>query len=93
MRCTDFAPLSELADSSSNWKDELMALCYNLSNDANMSMFEVMQMPLSFEHTFYNGKAWEARKNDVKHKRDERNGLFRATNEIIKALNHLIKKG
>ncbi|QHJ83178.1 MAG: hypothetical protein [Bacteriophage sp.] len=92
MLSTDFALLSELEDSSSNWKDELMTACYNLSNDSNMSMHDVLNMPISYEHTFYNSKAWEFRKTDVKHKRDERNNIFKLGNEIIKALNHIIKK-
>lgn len=93
MRCTDFALLSELADSLSNWTDELMQACYNLSNDSNMSMKDIFDMPISYENTFYNSKAWESRKAEVKHKRDERNNYLKVGNEIIKAINHLIKKG
>lgn len=84
--------LSGTANFQDNWKDNFLDICYSLSKDTGMSFKEALDMPISFEHIFYQSKAWESRKLDIQAERDEKNTIFKVCNEIIKGLNNLIKR-
>lgn len=58
-----------------------------LGRDSGIAMNDVMDMPLSFDYSFYKSEAWTIAKKILKQKSDEKLALFKALNEVIKSNN------
>lgn len=57
-----------------------------------MSLFEVLNLPVSFEADYYASEAWDERKKEMEHEVQKQNVLIKMGNEIIKSLNNLGKR-
>jgi len=57
-----------------------------------MSLFEVLNLPVSFEADYYASEAWEERKKEMENEVQKQNALMKMGNEIIKCLNNLGKR-
>ncbi|MDH0032921.1 MULTISPECIES: hypothetical protein [unclassified Acinetobacter] len=57
-----------------------------------MSLFEVLNLPVSFEADYYASDAWEDRKKEMESDVQKQNALMKMGNEIIKSLNNLGKR-
>ena len=57
-----------------------------------MSLFEVLNSPVSFEADYYASEAWEERKKEMENEVQKQNALMKMGNEIIKCLNNLGKR-
>ena len=62
MRRYDFDLLPALVSSVEDWSNTLLKKAQQLSEDCNMSLAEVLNMPLSFEAMYYKSSAWPIRK-------------------------------
>ena len=57
-----------------------------------MSLFEVLNTPVSLEADYYASEAWEERKKEMENEVQKQNALMKMGNEIIKCLNNLGKR-
>ena len=57
-----------------------------------MSLFEVLNSPVSLEADYYASEAWEERKKEMDMEVQKQNALMKMGNEIIKCLNNLGKR-
>ena len=57
-----------------------------------MSLFEVLNLPVSLEADYYASEAWEERKKEMENEVQKQNALMKMGNEIIKCLNNLGKR-
>ena len=57
-----------------------------------MSMFEAMNLPISFESAYYASEAWDDRKKQLEEEALKQTSLMKLGNEIIKGLNGLGKR-
>ena len=57
-----------------------------------MSLFEVLNSPVSLEADYYASEAWEERKKEMDNEVQKQNALMKMGNEIIKCLNNLGKR-
>ncbi|MDH0718264.1 hypothetical protein [Acinetobacter junii] len=57
-----------------------------------MSLFEVLNSPVSLEADYYASEAWEERKKEMENEVQKQNALMKMGNEIIKCLNNLGKR-
>ena len=88
----DFVPLPHLSESSRNWTSHLLSTAQNLANNCKMSLFEVLNSPVSLEADYYASEAWEERKKEMENEVQKQNALMKMGNEIIKCLNNLGKR-
>jgi hypothetical protein len=84
MHLFDFAPLAPLQGLSANWTDILLSHAQAISQNAHMSFFEALQMPISFSSLYHKSQAWSEQKKFVENK-------FKVQEIIIKQLNNIIK--
>ena len=57
-----------------------------------MSLFEVLNLPVSFEADYYASEAWEERKKEMDMEVQRQNALMKMGNEIIKSFNNMGKQ-
>ena len=88
----DFVPLPHLSESSRNWTSHLLSTAQNLANNCKMSLFEVLNTPVSFEADYYASEAWEERKKEMDMEVQRQNALMKMGNEIIKGFNNIGKQ-
>ena len=56
-----------------------------------MSLFEVLNSPVSLEADYYASEAWEERKKEMDNEVQKQNALMKMGNVIIKGVNHIGK--
>ena len=54
-----------------------------------MSLFEVLNSPVSLEADYYASEAWEERKKEMDMEVQRQNALFKLGNEVIKCFNNM----
>ena len=91
-RLYDFAPLPPFSESSRNWTSHLLSTAQNLANNCKMSLFEVLNSPVSLEADYYASEAWEERKKEMDMEVQRQNALMKMGNEIIKGFNNIGKQ-
>jgi len=84
----DFAPLLPFSESSKNWTSHLLSTAQDLASHCRMSMYEALQLPVSFEAYFYSSDAWGKRKAEIETEVQKHNALIKMGNEIIKAMSN-----
>lgn len=57
-----------------------------------MSLFEVLNSPVSLETDYYASEAWEERKKEMDMEVQRQNALMKMGNEIIKGFNNIGKQ-
>ena len=54
-----------------------------------MSLFEVLNSPVSLEADYYASDAWDERKKEIEIEAQRQNALFKLGNEVIKCFNNM----
>ena len=85
----DFAPLPPFSESSKNWTNHLLSTAQDLAQHCKMSLYEALNLSVSFEAFFYSSDAWEKRKLEIETEAQKHNALIKMGNEVIKAINSL----
>ncbi|WP_445344627.1 hypothetical protein [Acinetobacter bohemicus] len=57
-----------------------------------MSLYEALNLPVSFEAFFYSSDAWEKRKLEIETEAQKHNSLIKMGNEIIKVISNSGRK-
>ena len=83
----DFAPLPALSESSNNWTNLILTKASDLARHTQMSLADVLQLPLSFDYMYYSSDAWSQRKLELENEYEKYNTLVKIGNAIIKSLN------
>ena len=92
MRRTDFAPLAPLQGLSVSWTDILLSHAQSISQNANMSLFEALQMPISFSSIYYKSQAWAEQKKGLENKFKAQEIIIKQLNNVIKGIGFLLKR-
>ena len=88
----DFAPLPPFSESSKNWTNHLLSTTHDLAQHCKMSLYEALNLPVSFEAFFYASDAWEKRKLEIEAEAQKHNALIKMGNEIIKVTSNSGRK-
>ena len=88
----DFAPLPPFSELSKNWTNHLLSAAQDLAQHCKMSLYEALNLPVSFEAFFYSSDAWEKRKLDIEAEVQKHNALIKMGNEIIKVISNSGRK-
>ena len=88
----DFAPLPPFSESSKNWTNHLLSTAQDLAQHCKMSLYEALNLPVSFEAFFYSSDAWETRKLEIETEAQKHNALIKMGNEIIKVISNSGRK-
>lgn len=67
----------------------MLSIAQSLASHSNMSLFEALQLPISFEADYYVSDAWEERKKEIELEVQRYNTFLKLGNELIKGLNNL----
>ena len=92
MRRTDFAPLAPLQGLSVSWIDILLSHAQSISQNANMSLFEALQMPISFSNIYHKSQAWAEQKKGLENKFKAQEIIIKQLNNVIKGIGFLLKR-
>ena len=92
MRRTDFAPLAPLQGLSVSWTDILLSHAQSISQNAKMSLFEALQMPISFSSIYYKSQAWAEQKKGLENKFKAQEIIIKQLNNVIKGIGFLLKR-
>ncbi len=85
----DFAPLPPFSESSKNWTNHLLSTAQDLAQHCKMSLYEALNLPVSFEAFYYSSEAWEKRKLEIEAEVKQSNAYIKMGNEVIKAISSL----
>ena len=88
----DFAPLPPFSELSKNWTNHLLSAAQDLAQHCKMSLYEALNLPVSFEAFFYSSDAWEKRKLEIEAEVQKHNALIKMGNEIIKVISNSGRK-
>lgn len=88
-RGADDAPLPPFSESSKSWTNHLLSTAQDLAQHCKMSLYEALNLPVSFEAFFYSSDAWEKRKLELEAEAQKHNALIKIGNEVIKAITNL----
>lgn len=93
MNRNDFAVMSHSVSFSnaSSWSDVVMQCVWAFARNAGMSFHEALQQGLSVETAFIQSKAYDYHQQEIKNKQELEKMKFLQGNNIIDALNALIK--
>ena len=66
----------------------MLSTAQDLAQHCKMSLYEALNLPVSFEAFFYASDAWEKRKLELEAEAQKHNALIKMGNEIIKVISN-----
>ena len=70
----------------------MLSTAQDLAQHCKMSLYEALNLPVSFEAFFYASDAWEKRKLELEAEAQKHNALIKMGNEIIKVISNSGRK-
>ena len=70
----------------------MLSTAQDLAQHCKMSLYEALNLPVSFEAFFYSSDAWEKRKLEIEAEAQKHNALIKMGNEIIKVISNSGRK-
>ncbi|OTG99469.1 hypothetical protein B9T30_08205 [Acinetobacter sp. ANC 4973] len=70
----------------------MLSTAQDLAQHCKMSLYEALNLPISFEAFFYSSDAWEKRKLEIEAEAQKHNALIKMGNEIIKVISNSGRK-
>ena len=70
----------------------MLSTAQDLAQHCKMSLYEALNLPVSFEAFFYASDAWEKRKLEIEAEAQKHNALIKMGNEIIKVISNSGRK-
>ena len=70
----------------------MFSTAQDLAQHCKMSLYEALNLPVSFEAFFYSSDAWEKRKLEIEAEAQKHNALIKMGNEIIKVISNSGRK-
>ena len=70
----------------------MLSTAQDLAQHCKMSLYEALNLPISFEAFFYSSDAWEKRKLELEAEAQKHNALIKMGNEIIKVISNSGRK-
>ena len=70
----------------------MFSTAQDLAQHCKMSLYEALNLPISFEAFFYSSDAWEKRKLEIEAEAQKHNALIKMGNEIIKVISNSGRK-
>ena len=70
----------------------MFSTAQDLAQHCKMSLYEALNLPVSFEAFFYASDAWEKRKLEIEAEAQKHNALIKMGNEIIKVISNSGRK-
>ena len=70
----------------------MLSTAQDLAQHCKMSLYEALNLPVSFEAFFYSSDAWEKRKLELEAEAQKHNALIKMGNEIIKVISNSGRK-
>ena len=92
MRHTDFVPLAPSTALSNSWTDTLLQCVQGMADNIGMSFVEALNMPLSFEQTYYKSVAWQKHKENLENKFKVQTVHIKQLNNVQKGIGYLLKR-
>lgn len=70
----------------------MLSHAQSISQNAKMSLFEALQMPISFSSIYYKSQAWAEQKKGLENKFKAQEIIIKQLNNVIKGIGFLLKR-